>query len=570
MLSRTVPDNGNGKYTRRINSNKKNCENMTACTTDNDNSGDGVGKSATTGVVEVHKKVVGNLDGDIAKCGGGGGRDDDDDSCNSADEALLEMLGLPSTLSMNNVKIDVEEEVLRRPNCSNSSPLLSPYHDTPVPCLSDDEIRDIISKSLLLSDPPPDSEESSSSSSSSSSPNHNRNKSRPPSVFRFPTECSVQAKYMRRITDELIYSSDSSNIPLTTTTTTTSSKNKNYHSDKTYETIQVMKRKKSTTTKHQTDDDGNDPAVQQLCEGRKLNEFGECYEEDEENLHTTMEIEHRRVLTRMERFVDTHPGWSELCHGYLPKLLSALVGEEMVLYKEKLNLKPPGTSGFAPHLDTPSLRVAASSMGSTADPSSSSSSSSTSESSTSNVNDVDNTSSVSSTGPRNFWTVMVAIDDMTTKNGCLRVVHGQWDENNCVPYIQPQEQPQLRKDDRGGLNILNPDGDGRAGAIPTDYLDEQQRQGSEALPFDDIVCKGGTVVAFNGWVPHRSSPNKSPFPRRAVFLTYNPKSEGDYHHLYYQRMDELRQAWRNQIGLRSSKQRTEDEKIEQQWLSTLS
>jgi ectoine hydroxylase-related dioxygenase (phytanoyl-CoA dioxygenase family) len=268
-----------------------------------------------------------------------------------------------------------------------------------------------------------------------------------------------------------------------------------------------MKRKKKTKSASENDDFG----------ATQMNEFGERYDDDS----VEIEIEDRRVLTRMERFVDTHPGWSSLCHDYLRRLLSALVGEEMVLYKEKLNLKPPGGAGFAPHLDTPSLRVA------------------------------------SPTGPRNFWTVMVAIDNMTVDNGCLRVVHGHWDEGNCVPYNQPQDNI---TDSR---RILNPDGDGRAGAVPVEDLEQLQ------LKFEEIVCKGGTVVAFNGWVPHRSSPNTSPFPRRAVFLTYNPKSEGDYHQLYYEQMDRLREAWRTKIGLQNKQKQDDDSELESQWLSTI-
>ena len=66
----------------------------------------------------------------------------------------------------------------------------------------------------------------------------------------------------------------------------------------------------------------------------------------------------RRTLTRLENFVNYHSKWNDLVHKYLARCLSALMGEPMVLFKEKLNLKPPGGSGFAPHLDGPSLRVA--------------------------------------------------------------------------------------------------------------------------------------------------------------------------------------------------------------------
>jgi hypothetical protein len=45
--------------------------------------------------------------------------------------------------------------------------------------------------------------------------------------------------------------------------------------------------------------------------------------------------------------------------------------------------------------------------------------------------------------------------------------------------------------------------------------------------FEDLECAGGTVAAFNGWAPHRSAANTSPFPPRAIFVTYNPKSEDE-------------------------------------------
>lgn len=182
----------------------------------------------------------------------------------------------------------------------------------------------------------------------------------------------------------------------------------------------------------------------------------------------------------------------------------------MVLYKEKLNLKPPGGSGFAPHLDSPSLRVA-----------------------------------LGKNGPQTFVTVMVAIDNMTTANGCLRVCKGDWSEDRHCTVIQPEEDG-------------NPDAGGRAGAIPA--------EAESLLEFDDIECQGGDVVAFNGWAPHRSSANASPFPRRAVFLTYNPKSEGDFHDRYYERMEGIRDAWRSKVGLEGA---TVDDKIELDALATI-
>ena len=119
-------------------------------------------------------------------------------------------------------------------------------------------------------------------------------------------------------------------------------------------------------------------------------------------------------------------------------------------------------------------------------------------------------------------TVMVAIDDMTVKNGCLRVVRGEWNEGNRVECEVVD----------GG----NPDGDGRRGAIPADV--------SDGLEWEDVVCKGGSVYVFNGWVPHRSKANGTRFGRRGVFLTYNTPEDGELREAYYERMRSMREEVR--------------------------
>lgn len=270
------------------------------------------------------------------------------------------------------------------------------------------------------------------------------------SFCQFPKECSISQKIMRRLTDELVYGATK------------------YPSDRSYETIQFTKIEKETCNMHQ-----------------------------------------RRELTRIENFVNGHKEWSSLCHDYLAKFISAVCGKEMVLFKDKLNLKPPGGTGFAPHLDSPSLRIA-----------------------------------LGDDGPKNFVTVMVAIDDMTEKNGCLRVWKGLWNEFNHVTVIEPEE---------GG----DPDAGGRAGAIDPSRVQDDK--------FESVICKGGDIVAFNGWVPHRSSANASLFSRRAVFLTYNPANEGYYHDDYYSKMKEKREGFQNKLKT----QRNLDVESEMEALSSI-
>ncbi|WP_040795148.1 phytanoyl-CoA dioxygenase family protein [Nocardia higoensis] len=101
---------------------------------------------------------------------------------------------------------------------------------------------------------------------------------------------------------------------------------------------------------------------------------------------------------RTENFVPFHEGMrSILTGGLIPDIAAELLGEEALLYKEKLNYKQPGGSGFRPHQDA------------TAYP---------------NV-----TKTVA---------CMVAIDDSTLENGCLEIVrdaHHQplpADETGCI------------------------------------------------------------------------------------------------------------------------------------------
>lgn len=253
------------------------------------------------------------------------------------------------------------------------------------------------------------------------------------SVIIFPDELSIPADLIRRLTDEVVWGVEK------------------YKADRTFETIKVWK-------------NGS--------------------------------IQERSILTRLEN-LNCHPGWNALCNDYIRRCVSSLMGKDYLLFKTKLNLKPAGGSGFAPHVDTPSLKVPFGDM-----------------------------------GPQSFVTVMIAIDPMTVSNGCLRVAKGQWSESKSCYTIPPQED-------------ASPDAGGRAGAIPMDV--------SESLVYADICCESGAIVVFDGWVPHRSGVNQTHFSRRAIFLTFNLASEGDFHDAYYERMSQIRQKWRISSSLSNSR-----------------
>ncbi|KIX09543.1 uncharacterized protein Z518_00623 [Rhinocladiella mackenziei CBS 650.93] len=61
----------------------------------------------------------------------------------------------------------------------------------------------------------------------------------------------------------------------------------------------------------------------------------------------------KKVLCRTENYAHSHPGFNSLLRG--PKLLGLLrqlAGEDMLLFKEKINYKLAGSGGFAPHVDS--------------------------------------------------------------------------------------------------------------------------------------------------------------------------------------------------------------------------
>ena len=188
--------------------------------------------------------------------------DDDDSSTSlaSSDEALLDMLGLPS---LKGIVIDADEcnDDYEQKQMFGRFQTISTCNaaSSPLPSLADDWL-DFVLAPVAKSQYPKEA------------------------VFQFPEECSIPAKHMRILTEEVVRGRSGPNNTL-------------HQADRTYEGIKIWK-------------DG--------------------------------EILERKTLTRLENFVDAHPGWSELCHGYLRRILSAALGIEMVLFKEKLNLKPPG------------------------------------------------------------------------------------------------------------------------------------------------------------------------------------------------------------------------------------
>ncbi len=93
---------------------------------------------------------------------------------------------------------------------------------------------------------------------------------------------------------------------------------------------------------------------------------------------------------------------------------------------------------------------------------------------------------------------MVAIDDATLANGCLEVVSGAHAE------------------------VLAMD---ESGCVSADVV--------AALEWMPVPLRAGQTLWFHSRTPHRSGPNTSGTPRRALYPTYNALAEGDLRDEYY-------------------------------------
>jgi ectoine hydroxylase-related dioxygenase (phytanoyl-CoA dioxygenase family) len=97
-----------------------------------------------------------------------------------------------------------------------------------------------------------------------------------------------------------------------------------------------------------------------------------------------------RQLCRVENFLPYHRGFADFLEGAaIGDLLLQLMGERAVLFKEKINYKLPGGSGFGAHQDAPAFVAF---------------------------------------GQTYHITMLVSIDPSTPDNGCLEMVHGHHDQ----------------------------------------------------------------------------------------------------------------------------------------------
>lgn len=139
------------------------------------------------------------------------------------------------------------------------------------------------------------------------------------------------------------------------------------------------------------------------------------------------------------------------------------MGERAVLFKEKINFKYPGGAGFTAHQDAPAYI----------------------------------------TFPTRYHvSAMVAVDAMTSLNGCLQVVKGEH-KRGLMPHPE--------------------------GIICSSITKPYEEKGL----WYEVIAPVGSVMLFHSYIPHKSNKNLSAQPRRAHYLTYNPLVDGIFRDAYY-------------------------------------
>jgi len=118
--------------------------------------------------------------------------------------------------------------------------------------------------------------------------------------------------------------------------------------------------------------------------------------------------------------------------------------------------------------------------------------------------------------PTTFTTVLIAIDPMSAENGCT--------------VLFPGYHRQGLMNQKSGCRFSD------------DCVEE-----TEAVP---LVLNPGDVAVFGCYVPHRSGPNLSKHLRRALYVSYNARSDGGQQRLqhYAQFQEYLRKHKRTQGG----------------------
>lgn len=190
------------------------------------------------------------------------------------------------------------------------------------------------------------------------------------------------------------------------------------------------------------------------------------------------EMDDPSKLSRLENFVPYHAGLAGLLlAGPMVDVISELMDERALLYKDRINFKSPGGGAHAAHQD--GVAYESGSLA-TFDP---------------------------TVAP--YISILIGVDPATRENGCLQVVpHWPLTKLEILRMERPYpEHPTFSK---------------IAQTI------------EDSLAWRPIETGPGDVLLFTERLPHRSTANHSRYARRILYGVYNPASAGDRREKYYE------------------------------------
>ncbi|WIM93121.1 phytanoyl-CoA dioxygenase family protein [Actinoplanes oblitus] len=187
-------------------------------------------------------------------------------------------------------------------------------------------------------------------------------------------------------------------------------------------------------------------------------------------------------VCRIEYLAGADQTFRALVDRHLLPAVEAATGEPYVLFKDKCNLKYPGGGAFTPHQDFPAYEAF---------------------------------------GPAYHVTAMVALDRADQENGCLQVATNHRRvarEHGSVVEREVAGRPLFR---------AVQEGDAADGSIVPEAV--------RVFDWHPLEVAAGDIVLFDSFIPHRSFENRSSRARRALFMTFNRRSDGDHYEEYYTR-----------------------------------
>ena len=182
-------------------------------------------------------------------------------------------------------------------------------------------------------------------------------------------------------------------------------------------------------------------------------------------------------LSRIENFVPFHTGLGGLLTNQeILGVVSELMGEKAILYKDRINFKPPGGGAHSAHQDGVAYESGS-------------------------LREFDD-----AVVP--YISILIGVDAATKENGCLEVVP-DWSMDNLK--ILPMERP----------DSAHPNFSKMAQSV------------EDELEWIKLETDPGDVVLFTERLPHSSAVKSSNVSRRIVYGVYNPLSKGDLREKYY-------------------------------------